>query len=207
MIDLSEAVLEQARGTAAARGVPNVRFEPGSAYAIAADGASVDVVHAHQALLHLTDPVATLRVFLRVTRPGGVVAASDTDYGGAFWWPADPRLELWRQVYQAVARGNGSEPDAGRRLLCWARAAGATDVTPSASIWCHAAPPSASGGAACGRSASWTPASPSRRSRAATPRARSCRRSPWLAAVAEHPDAWFAIPHGEILGRVGVPAV
>ena len=36
------------------------------------------------------------------------------------------------ELYQAAARANGGEPDAGRRLLAWARAAGFTDVTPTA---------------------------------------------------------------------------
>ena len=39
-----------------------------------------------------------------------------------------------------MARANGGEPDAGRRLLSWARAAGFTDVTPSASTWLFATP-------------------------------------------------------------------
>ena len=56
------------------------------------------------------------------------------------WYPADPRLDRWLEVYRAVARGNGAEPDAGRRLLSWARAAGAADVVATASVWCYATP-------------------------------------------------------------------
>ena len=43
-------------------------------------------------------------------------------------------------VFQRCARDNGGEPDAGRRLLSWALAAGFTDVTPTASVWCFATP-------------------------------------------------------------------
>jgi hypothetical protein len=39
-----------------------------------------------------------------------------------------------------VARSNGGEPDAGRRLLSWALAAGFTDVTPTAATWLFATP-------------------------------------------------------------------
>jgi hypothetical protein len=46
----------------------------------------------------------------------------------------------WLALYQAIARTNSGEPDAGRFLLAWAHAAGFTDVTPGASTWCYATP-------------------------------------------------------------------
>jgi 2-polyprenyl-3-methyl-5-hydroxy-6-metoxy-1,4-benzoquinol methylase len=133
-IDVSEAVLEQARDTAADAGVDNVTFTLADITAGEVGLGRFDVVHAHQVLLHLTDPVAALRAMLGLARPGGLLAARDTDYAAAFWWPADPRLDRWLEIYRAVAHDNGAEPDAGRRLMAWAHAAGATDVTPSASI-------------------------------------------------------------------------
>jgi hypothetical protein len=45
---------------------------------------------------------------------------------GAFtWYPPDPALDRWREMYSAAARSNSGEPDARRRLLAWAHAAGA----------------------------------------------------------------------------------
>ena len=73
-------------------------------------------------------------------RPDGVVAVRDADYAAMAWYPADPRLDRWLEVYRAVAHSNGAEPDAGRRLLSWARAAGAADVVATASVWCYATP-------------------------------------------------------------------
>ncbi len=46
----------------------------------------------------------------------------------------------WLRLYRAAARANGGEPDAGRRLLSWARAAGLTDITATSSTWCFATP-------------------------------------------------------------------
>ena len=102
--------------------------------------ASFDVVHAHQVLQHVVDPVGMLREMRRVCRPGGVVAARDGDYAAFTWFPRLPELDEWQALYQRVARSNGGEPDAGRRLLSWALAAGFTDVTPTAATWLFATP-------------------------------------------------------------------
>jgi ubiquinone/menaquinone biosynthesis C-methylase UbiE len=99
---------------------------------------SFDVVHAHQVLQHLSDPVGALREMARVCRPGGIVAARDSDYEAMTWFPADPDLDAWLDLYRRVARANGGEPDAGRYLLDWARQAGFDEIIPSASAWCFA---------------------------------------------------------------------
>jgi SAM-dependent methyltransferase len=195
--------LTRARHTARDAGVDNVEFALGDVYALEAQDATFDVVHAHQVLQHLGDPVAALREMLRVTRPGGLVAARDGDYTGMTWWPADPRLDRWLEIYHAVARGNGGEPDAGRRLLAWAHAAGATDVTPSASVWCHSTPADRAwwGGMWAERilhsSIAEQAVAGGYASRAELQDVSAAWRE-W----AEHPDGWFAVPHGEILCHV-----
>jgi SAM-dependent methyltransferase len=101
---------------------------------------SFDVVHAHQVLQHVADPVGALREMRRVCRPGGLVAVRDGDYAAFTWYPEVPELDEWLALYRMTARANGGEPDAGRRLLAWARAAGFTDVTAGGSVWCFASP-------------------------------------------------------------------
>ena len=122
------------------RGQANVRFETGDVYQLAFEDGTFDVVHAHQVLQHLSDPVAALAEMRRVCRPGGLVAARDGDYGGFFWFPSDPGLDEWQALYRDVARALGGEPDAGRHLLAWARAAGFSDVLASGSAWCYTGP-------------------------------------------------------------------
>ncbi|GAA2017074.1 class I SAM-dependent methyltransferase [Nakamurella flavida] len=128
------------RAEADRRGCRTVDVIVGDVLDLDLASASFDVVHAHQVLQHVTDPVAALREMIRVCRPGGVVAVRDADYGGFTWYPPNPGLDRWRELYGAAARANGGEPDAGRRLLSWAHAAGAHRVTASASTWCYADP-------------------------------------------------------------------
>jgi SAM-dependent methyltransferase len=126
-----------ARLDAIDQAVTNVAFTVGDVYQLDFPDHSFDVVHAHQVLQHLTDPLAALREMRRVCRAGGIVAARDADYAAMTWYPADPRLDRWLALYHQVAMDNGGEPDAGRRLLSWAHAAGFPEVSASASAWCY----------------------------------------------------------------------
>jgi ubiquinone/menaquinone biosynthesis C-methylase UbiE len=137
-IDASGGILPQARSYAADRGLTTVDFQVGDVHALDFPDATFDVVHAHQVLQHVADPVLALSEMRRVCRPGGVVAARDGDYAAFTWYPAVPELDEWLALYERVARHNGGEPDAGRRLLAWSRAAGFTDITATAGTWCHA---------------------------------------------------------------------
>jgi len=137
-IDAAESVIELARAEQADRHIRNVEFRTADVYALDIPDDTFDVVHAHQVLQHLTDPVAALVEMRRVCRPGGVVAVRDADYAAMTWHPATPELDRWLDVYHRVARHNGAEPDAGRRLKSWALAAGFTDLTCTASAWCFA---------------------------------------------------------------------
>lgn len=136
-IDRADDVLAQARQHAEQAGLA-VAFEPGDVYALAFPDARFDVVHAHQVLQHLTDPVAALREMKRVTRPGGIVAVRDSDYSCFSFAPVVPELVRWLEVYRAVARRNRAEPDAGRFLKGWARAAGFASIEATSSTWTYA---------------------------------------------------------------------
>ena len=98
------------------------------------------VLHAHQVLQHLDDPVAALIEMRRVCKSGGIVAARDADYAAMTWAPPDGRLERWLELYRSVAIANGGQPDAGRFLLGWAIRAGFSTIETGASAWCFATP-------------------------------------------------------------------
>src|SRR5690554_6278613 len=76
-LDSAPEVIEKARVLADSEGVSNIRFVVGDAYATGFDDGRFDIVHTHQTLQHLGDPVAALREFRRVAKPGGVVAARE----------------------------------------------------------------------------------------------------------------------------------
>ncbi|GAB2655578.1 methyltransferase domain-containing protein [Saccharopolyspora gloriosae] len=138
-VDNAAGIVEQAAADAPA----NTTFQVADVCALPFADGSFDVVHAHQVLQHLTDPVAALREMRRVCRPGGIVAARDADYAAMTWYPELPALTDWLDLYHRVARGNDAEPDAGRRLLGWARDAGFDgfgDVDATATAWCFATP-------------------------------------------------------------------
>lgn len=139
-LDREPAVLERARSTAAGRGLGNVDFAVGDVHALEYPDDTFCVVHAHQVLQHVGDPVAALREMRRVTAPGGYVAVRDADYAAMTWYPEVPGLDDWLDLYRRVARANGGEPDAGRRLRSWALRAGFTDVVATSGTWTFATP-------------------------------------------------------------------
>jgi len=199
-IDAAAGVLALARQEADRQGQRNVRFQVGDAYHLAFDDAAFDVVHAHQVLQHLSDPVGALAQMRRVCRPGGLIAARDGDYGGMFWFPEDPELAEWRALYQRVARALGGEPDAGRRMLSWARAAGFDTIEASASSWCYATPGDRSWwGRLWAERLTASPFGDRAVERGLATRQDLERLADaWLRWAASD-DGWLLIPHGEIL--------
>jgi SAM-dependent methyltransferase len=184
-------------------GVP-VSFRVGDLSSLPFDDGSFDVVHAHQVLQHVQDPVAALAEMARVCSDDGLVAARDGDYAAMTWFPASATLDRWLDLYRRVARSNGGEPDAGRRLVSWARAAGCRDIVASASAWCFAAPEDrffwaetwaerVTASALAERAVELGLAGPA----ALEEIAAGWRR--W----AEEPDGCFLVLHGEILCRPG----
>jgi ubiquinone/menaquinone biosynthesis C-methylase UbiE len=147
-VDLSESVISEATAHAATQQSAmqqadwTVTFRAGDFRSLDLADGSFDVVHAHQVLQHLRDPVGALAAMRRLTRPGGIVAARDSDYRSFVWTPDDPRLDRWREIYLAVSDRNGAAADAGRWLLRWAVDAGfaAAEVTYSTSTWTFATP-------------------------------------------------------------------
>ncbi|WP_405487250.1 methyltransferase domain-containing protein [Streptomyces sp. NBC_00096] len=201
-VDAAREVIEQASAHAEERGVTNIRFATADVHALDFPDDSFDVVHAHQVLQHVGDPVQALREMRRVCRPGGIVAARDADYAAMTWYPPTPGLEEWLDLYRRVARANGGEPDAGRRLRGWARAAGFTDTTCTASSWCYATAEEAAWWSAlwADRTTASAYAGIATGGGHATEAELAGIADAWRTWGAD-PDAWFSVLNGEIIAR------
>jgi SAM-dependent methyltransferase len=200
--EIDENALALSQNLIADRGLTNVDFSIEDVHALSFADDSFDVVHTHQVLQHVGDPVQALREMRRVTVPGGIVAARDADYAGFIWFPALPELDEWLRLYREAARANGGEPDAGRRLLSWARAAGFDDVTATASTWCYATPEERAwwGGMWADRILESALARQLVGSGLAGRSELQAISDAWK-RWADAGDGWYLVPHGEIIAR------
>jgi hypothetical protein len=104
------------------------------------------------------------------------------------------------EVYLQVARSNSAEPDAGRRLLSWANAAGFSAVTAGSSTWCYASPEDRAwwGGLWADRVVGSALAEQAVERGFATAEELAEVAAGWR-RWAEHHDGWFSVLHGEVL--------
>lgn len=197
-IDMSAEVVEIARRAAKEAGVSNVRFRVGDAYD-PAPGERFDVVHAHQVLQHLGDPVGALTAWRKA---GDLVAARDVIYSATTIHPLTPELVRWRELVLALQAANGGDGDAGAKLKAWARAAGFAEVETDVETWCFE---SARGRAFWGgqwqeRALHSAFADGTDRHGLADAREREAISAAWAAWTADE-DGWMAMLHGWILAR------
>jgi SAM-dependent methyltransferase len=201
-LEVTDEALGLARAEAERRGTTNVDFVTGNVQSLDLPDGSYDVVHAHQVLQHVSNPVQALREMRRVCREGGLVAARDSDYPAFAWHPSVPELDRWLEVYLSVARSNHAEPAAGRRLLSWARSAGFTDVEAGAGTWCFATDADRTwwGGLWADRVVGSALARQAVDRGIATEAELRQIAQGWR-RWAEQEDGWFTVLHGEVLAR------
>lgn len=63
----------------------NVSFQIGSIHDLPFPDDSFDIVHVHQVLQHITDPVLAMQEMRRVAKGGGIVAARES--ASLTWYP------------------------------------------------------------------------------------------------------------------------
>src|SRR4051795_817082 len=97
--------------TAARERLPEVDIRLGSAEELPWADASFDTALAQLVVHFMADPVAALREMARVTRPGGLVAASVWDYGGE----RSPLSPFWLAVREIDPDHPGESQLAGAR--------------------------------------------------------------------------------------------
>lgn len=146
-LDFSPTAIELAREAAAESGLGHVRFEVADVYALRPEALGLrqggyDVVHAHQILHHLADPLAAVRAMSALVGAGGILSLREVDFGVTTFAPESPGLDTWLATLRSLMLAEGEHPDAGRRLPHWAIAAGADPerLSVGGSSWFYATP-------------------------------------------------------------------
>ncbi|HET9206693.1 MAG TPA: methyltransferase domain-containing protein [Burkholderiaceae bacterium] len=139
-IDIQPSLVERARALAAARALPNVRFEVADVHALPFADGSFDAAFGNGVLMHLAEPMHALTQMRRVLRPGGVIGVRDPDFGSVLHAPLTPALQHWLELRVRVRRHNGGDPFLGRQLRRLLLEAGFVDVAAGASVDSAGAP-------------------------------------------------------------------
>ena len=119
-IDLDEAVLQQARRSAADAGVTNVEYREAGVAALPFPDESFDVVYFHALLCHLPAPLEALSEARRVLKPGGLVAVSEPDMSGFQIATDDPAC---LRMVEFLAAGSRASESASSGAGRWQRRA------------------------------------------------------------------------------------
>ena len=91
------------------------RYTGGDALRLPFPAGAFDLTYCHYLLLWIGDPEKALREMVRVTRPGGWVAAlAEPDYGGRIDYP--PELAAIGGMQAESLRRQGADPEIGRAL-------------------------------------------------------------------------------------------
>src|SRR6267154_4108807 len=76
-VDMTPAMLEQARKTQQEQGLKNVSWQAGDVYSLPFPSAQFSIVSSRFAFHHLQDPMAALDEMKRVCKPGGRIVVAD----------------------------------------------------------------------------------------------------------------------------------
>ncbi|GAB7352671.1 hypothetical protein MBLNU459_g3034t1 [Dothideomycetes sp. NU459] len=202
-VDYSSGPLAAARAHASAEDVHNIDFRVGDINALPFEDASFDVVHAHQVLQHVADPVGALREMRRVAKPGGLVASRES--ASLNWYPPSPGLQAYHDYQSRMAKARGGHPHPGMRIHVWAREAGFeySDIVRSTGSWCFSTPEEREywGGTFATRVTTSSVAKAAVESGFATQEDLERYAQAWRDWV-DSEDGWYGLLHGEMLCRV-----
>jgi len=87
-------------------------------------GAPFDFAYCRLLLMHMLDPVAALEKMASWTKPGGVIAAQEFDFGSIAIEPLCTAMGEFNRLFEGVFRAHGRNLRAGRQLPMQFEAAG-----------------------------------------------------------------------------------
>ncbi|EAW13478.1 class I SAM-dependent methyltransferase [Aspergillus clavatus NRRL 1] len=195
--------LAEARALASTQGLTNIDFQVGDIHSLEFPDDSFDIVHVHQVLQHIADPVRALQEMRRVAKSdGGIVAARES--AAMTWYPDNAGIAGWKEVTERMARAKGGNPHPGRYIHVWAEAAGFANerIGKTAGAWCFSSPEERAywGGSMEARMRSSGFTKTAVEEGFATGEELGGIADGWRRFV-EDDDAWFGLLHGEIVCR------
>ncbi|KAF9886367.1 hypothetical protein FE257_011512 [Aspergillus nanangensis] len=140
-VENTASPLDSARTLAHAQNLTNVDFQVADIHALPFADNSFDIVHVHQVLQHIADPVQALREMRRVAKPhGGIVAARES--ASSTWYPDNDGIAAWLELTERMGKAKGGNPHPGRYIHVWAEQAGFArgSIRKSAGAWCFSSP-------------------------------------------------------------------
>ncbi len=127
-VDVDPLFIDEAKKSASREGVKNIRFELGNIDNLKFENGTFDLSFCRLVLMHVSSPVKTIEELKRVTKKGGIVAASDVDDGAMLSFPQAPRFfDLWSKFGQR-AKARGDDRYIGRQLFSIFSEAGLNSV-------------------------------------------------------------------------------
>ena len=127
-VDVDPLFIDEAKKSASREGIKNIRFELGNIDNLKYENGTFDSSFCRLVLMHVSSPVKTIAELKRVTKKGGIVAASDVDDGAMLSFPQAPRFfDLWSRFGQ-WAKAKGDDRYIGRQLFSIFSEAGLNSV-------------------------------------------------------------------------------
>jgi SAM-dependent methyltransferase len=127
-LDVDETKLALARGDALQSGARNIEFRSANVLEPIPGDDRFDVVYARFILSHVPDPAALVANLRTRLAPGGVMILEDVDSSGTFCHPPSEAYRRFVELYIAVVRHRGADPNIGPRLPGLLSDAGLADV-------------------------------------------------------------------------------
>ncbi|RHZ48185.1 hypothetical protein CDV55_100253 [Aspergillus turcosus] len=200
-IDYVADPLDGARSLASKQGITNIDFRVGDIHSLDFPDDTFDIVHVHQVLQHIADPVRALREMRRVAKSdGGIVAARES--ASLTWYPDNAGIAEYKELTDRMAKARGGNPHPGRYIHVWAEEAGfeKARIKKSAGAWCFSSPEEREywGGSMEARMRSSGFAKMAVEEGYATKEELERIADGWREFV-RNDEAWFGLLHGEIL--------
>ena len=127
-VDASEDQIDLARSAVEDAGARNVEFICSTVEALDLPGDSIDLVYSRLLLMHLKNPMQTLKSVRKHLRPGGVIACEEPHSSSLTTTPRNESIKRLNELFVELGSLQGLDFNIGDKLLPLLRSAGYSDL-------------------------------------------------------------------------------